>query len=184
MLCWLVSWSSVILGGKCLWNFRFIWCHSPVFQSTASWVFQHAEGLKIAESTSPDERCLKGGYQDWGTQSKHLTHMHTQALGVFGSDKNWQWFVCNDWYCVCNPQLLGSRLYKPAPVQHPPPTTWAKRSSWITKRVLSLSKSRHRGQRAVGNKHAGPQNVATAYCRRWTPWKSCKKSMIPAKNIF
>lgn len=115
MLCWLVSWSSVIGGGKCLWNLRFIWCHSQVFQSSASWWFQrsHIEGLKIAESTSPDERCLKGGYQDWGTQSKHLTHMHSPALRVFGSDENWQWFLCNDYFCVCDPQLLGSLLRKP-----------------------------------------------------------------------
>ncbi len=107
MLCWLVSWSSVIGGGKCLWNLRFIWCHSQVFQSSASWWFQcsHIESLEIAESASPDERCLKGGYQDWGTQSKHLTHMHSPALGVFGSDENWQWFVCNDY--SCDPQLPG-----------------------------------------------------------------------------
>lgn len=46
------------------------------------------EGLEIAESTSLDERCLKGGYQGRGTQSKHLAHMHTRALRVFASDEN------------------------------------------------------------------------------------------------
>lgn len=64
------------------------------------------EGLEIAESASPDERCLKGGYQGRGTQSKHLAHMHTLALRVFASDENWQRFLCNDYSCVCDPRLL------------------------------------------------------------------------------
>lgn len=121
MLCWLVSWSSVISGGKCLWNLRCIWCHSQVFQSSASWWFQrsHIEGLKIAESPSPDERCLKGGYQDWGTQSKHLTHMHTSALRVFGSDKNWQCAMTTSVFVSYWAAVFTN-------LQHPPLTTWAK----------------------------------------------------------
>lgn len=143
MLYWLVSWSSVIGEGKCLWSLRFIWCHSQVFQSSASWCFQspHIKGLEIAESTSPDERCLKGGYQDWGTQSKHLTHMHTLALRVFGSDENWQWFVCNDYSCVCDPQLVGQPSSQTSNI-------------WITERVLSLSKSRLGGHGTVTNTQA------------------------------
>lgn len=107
-------------GGNACGTFRFIWCHSQVFQSSASWWFQrsHAQGLEIAESTSPDERCLKGGYQDWGTQSKHLTHMHTPALRVCGSDENWQWFVCNDYSCVCDPQLQGQLSSQTSCIHH------------------------------------------------------------------
>lgn len=154
MLCWLVSWSSVMGEGKCSWNLRFIWCHSQVFQSSASWWFQrsHREGLEIAGSTSLDERCLKGGYQDWGTQSKHLTHMHTLALRVFGSDENWQWFVCNDYSCVCDPQLLGQLSSQTSDIrcwQHEP-----KDLSEFTERVLSLFKSRLWGHGTVTNKHS------------------------------
>ena len=131
----LVSWSGVICvggvggGGECSWNLRFIWCHSQVFQSSASWWLRlsHIEGLKIAGSTSPDERCLKGGYQEWGTQSKHLTHMHSPALGVLGSDENWQWFVCNDYFSVCDPQLLGSLPY--FSFFHKPPASTADNTS-------------------------------------------------------
>lgn len=66
------------------------------------------DGMKIAASTSLKEKCLKGGYQDQGTQSKHLTQMHTLALGVFWSDESWQRFLCLDYLCVCDPQLYHS----------------------------------------------------------------------------
>lgn len=74
-------------------------------------------GLEIVGSTSPDERCLKGGYQGGGTQSKHLTHMHTLALRVFESDENWQWFVCNDYSCICDPRLLGQPSSRTSGIQ-------------------------------------------------------------------
>lgn len=48
--------------------------------------------LEIAQSASPDERCLEGGYQDGGTQSKHLTltrtPRHPPALRASGSDES------------------------------------------------------------------------------------------------
>lgn len=48
--------------------------------------------LEIAQSASPDERCLEGGYQDGGTQSKHLTltrtPRHPPALRACGSDES------------------------------------------------------------------------------------------------
>lgn len=126
MLCWLVSWSSVIGGGEnaCgtldLFDATLRFSNLVLLDGSSA---QHIEGLKIAASASLDERCLEGGYQDWGTQSKHLTHMHTPALRGFGNVENWQWFVRNDYFCVCDPQLLGSILRKPSSInrwQHGP----------------------------------------------------------------
>lgn len=147
MLCWLVSWSSVIGGGKCLWNLRFIWCHSQVFQSSASWWFQltyrgaensreHISGWKVP--------------QGWlsGTQSKHLTHMHTPALRVFGSDENWQWFECNDYVYVCDlqPSSQTSSIHH---WKHEP-----KDLSQSQSKYFLFSKSRHKGQCTVTNQKA------------------------------
>lgn len=152
--------------GKSLWNLRFIWCHSEVFQFSASWWFprSHIQGLKIAESTSLDERCLKGGYQDWGTQSKHLTHMHTPALGVFGSDENWQWFLCNDYFWLCDPQLLCSLLRKPAPSTT---DNASKRSFWITGCEKTLFVWINTQGTVRCNKQVSFQNVASANCQCW-----------------
>lgn len=78
--------------------FFFSFFSNPVLLDGSS---AHTERrLEIAASASPDERCLQGGYQDGGPQSKHLTlttppapypprpRRHPPALRVSGSDES------------------------------------------------------------------------------------------------
>lgn len=65
-------------------------------------------------------------------KSKHLAHMHTQALRVFASDENWQWSLCNDYSSVGDPLLLWQPSSQTSNIR---PWQRAKRSSWITDRV-------------------------------------------------